>query len=104
MTPGITPETLDGVSHLYLQELSQSLKNQTFHFKPGRRIQIPKATGGTRPLTIGSPRDKIVQEAMRIVLNAIYEPVFLNNSHGFRPKRGCHTALKYLYTHFGGTT
>jgi retron-type reverse transcriptase len=103
-TPGITAETLDGVSHTYLQELSQSLKNQTFNFKPGRRIQIPKASGGTRALTIGTPRDKIVQEAMRLILNAIYEPVFLKNSHGFRPQKGCHTALKYLYTQFGSST
>jgi group II intron reverse transcriptase/maturase len=104
MTPGITPETLDGVSHTYFLELSDSIKNQTFHFKPGRRIQIPKPSGGTRPLTIGSPRDKIVQEAMRLVLNAIYEPIFLENSHGFRPGKGCHTALKYLYTKFSSST
>jgi retron-type reverse transcriptase len=104
MTPGITPETLDGVSHTYLQELSQSLKNQTFKFKPGRRIQIPKASGCSRPITILTPRDKIVQEALRLILNAIYEPVFLKNSHGFRPQKGCHTALKYLYTQFGSST
>jgi retron-type reverse transcriptase len=104
MSPGIIPETLVGVSHTYLQELSQSLKNQTFNFKPGRRIQIPNASRGTRALTIGSPRYKIVQEAMRLILNAIYEPVFLKNSHGFRPQKGCHTALNYLYSHFGSST
>jgi len=104
ITPGITPETLDGVSHTYLLELSQSIKNQTFQFQPGRRIQIPKQSGGTRPLTIGSPRDKIVQEALRLVLNAIYEPIFLENSHGFRPRKGCHTALKYIYTKFPSST
>lgn len=107
MSQGMTPETLEGVSrvsHTYLQELSQALKNQTFKFKPGRRIQIPKASGGTRPLTIVSARYKIVQEAMRFILNAIYEPVFLKNSHGFRPQKGCHTALKYLNTQFGSST
>jgi hypothetical protein len=104
MTPGITPETLDGISYEYFQELSEALRTQTFRFKPGRRIQIPKPSGGTRPLTIGSPRDKIVQEAIRIILNAIYEPIFLENSHGFRPNKGCHTALKFVYTKFKSTT
>jgi len=100
MTPGVIPETLDGISSEYLVELSKSLKNESFKFKPGRKVHIEKSTGGTRILTIAPPRDKIVQESIRMILSAIYEPVFLNTSHGFRPKRSCHTALKYVYLKF----
>ena len=65
-----------------------------------RRINIPKAYGGTRPLSFGTPRDKIIQEAMIMILEAIYEPNFSDNSHGFRPLRSCHSALKAFYTKF----
>ncbi len=101
MTPGITPETLDGISYEYLTGVAESLKDETFTFEPGRRIQIPKADGtSTRPLTIAPPRDKIVQEAMRIILSSIYEPTFKDSSHGFRNNRSCHSALKYIYVKF----
>lgn len=96
MTPGATPETLDGISKDKIMELSELLESEKFQFLPSRRILIPKASGGTRPLTIASPMDKIVQEAIRMVLEAIYEPIFNPNSHGFRPSRGCHTALKQV--------
>jgi group II intron reverse transcriptase/maturase len=65
-----------------------------------RRINLPKASGGTRPLSFGTPRDKIILEAMRMILEAIYEPNFSDNSHGFRPLRSCHSALKAFYTKF----
>lgn len=94
MTPGVLPETLDGISHDALVEISQSLKKESFTFKPSRRVQIPKANGGLRPLTIASPRDKIVQQGIKMILEAIFEPLFTENSHGFRPNRSCHTALK----------
>lgn len=94
MTPGVSPETLDGISKENFEKISRSLRDESFSFAPSRRIQIPKGSGGSRPLSIASPRDKIVQEAMRLVLEAIYEPLFLDSSHGFRPKKGCHTALK----------
>lgn len=94
MTPGVTPETLDGISREKLENLSASLRSEKFSFTASRRIQIPKASGGKRPLSIASPMDKTVQEAMRLVLEAIYEPLFLDNSHGFRPNRSCHTALQ----------
>jgi group II intron reverse transcriptase/maturase len=100
MTPGITPETLDGIDWPYFEDLSKSLKNESFYFKPGRRINIDKASGGKRPLTIAPPRDKIVQEAIKIILNSIFEPTFLDNSHGFRPNRSCHTALKFVMQKF----
>lgn len=94
MTPGVTPETLDGISKSRIESLSQSLKDESFAFSPVRRVKIPKASGGTRPLSVASPMDKIVQEAMRLVLESIYEPLFKDCSHGFRPNKGCHTALQ----------
>lgn len=100
MTPGVSPETLDGISKEKLELLLSDLLSEKFQFSPSRRIQIPKASGGERPLTIAPPIDKIVQEAMRLVLEAIYEPLFLECSHGFRPKKGCHTALKKVSQEF----
>ena len=108
MTPGVvpTPETLDGMSLEVLEDIRIQLKDESFQFKPGKRVQIPKPPAGwnTRPLTIAPPRDKIIQEALRLVLNAIYEPLFSNNSHGFRPKRGCHSALKHINQKFQAST
>lgn len=100
MTPGVTPETLDGISKEKLEILSTDLKSDKFQFSPSRRIAIPKASGGSRPLTIAPPMDKIVQEAIRLVLEAVYEPLFMDSSHSFRPNRGCHTALKKVSQDF----
>jgi group II intron reverse transcriptase/maturase len=61
----------------------------------------PKASGGEWPLTVAPPRDKVVQEVMRMILEAIFEPEFSKNSHGFRPNRSCHTALRQILTTFG---
>lgn len=94
MTQGITPTTLDGMSEEMVMEIIDSLRKETFKFQPGRRVYIPKANEGERPLTIAPPRDKLVQECMRMILEAIYEPTFSNNSHGFRPNRSCHSALR----------
>lgn len=94
MTPGINPTTLDGMSIEVISEIIESLKDGTFKFQPGRRVYIPKANGDKRPLTIAPPRDKLVQECIRMILEVIYEPSFKENSHGFRPNRSCHTALK----------
>lgn len=78
------------------------MKYGSFQFKPGR---IPKAgSTKTRPLTIAPPRDKVVQEVMRMILEVIFEPTFSINSHGFRPNRGCHTALRQVKTQFGAAT
>lgn len=102
MTPGIDKVTLDGISREVFQKIILSMKDETFQFKPGRRVNIPKANGKTRPLTVAPPRDKIVQEVMRMILEAIFEPTFSENSHGFRPDRSCHTALRQVKTQFGG--
>lgn len=93
MTPGEDGQTLDGIPKKKFKELSESLKTEKFQFKPSKRIFIPKANGKMRPLGIPTPIDKIVQKAMQMTLELIYEPIFSNSSHGFRPQRGCHTAL-----------
>jgi group II intron reverse transcriptase/maturase len=94
MVKGTDTETLDGISIKWFDRTSRSLREQTFRFRPSRRVPIPKPGGGVRYLGIGSPRDKLIQQAMRLVMEHILEPKFLDCSTGFRPKRGCHTALK----------
>lgn len=103
MTPGSDKITLDGISLRIIDRIILTMKNQSFQFKPVRREYILKPNGKTRPLGIPSPMDKLVQEAMRIILEAIYEPKFLETSHGFRPGRSCHTALKDI-SKWNGTT
>ena len=101
MTPGIDSETLDGISMGYFHRLQRELRTGAFQFRPTRRIEIPKPNGnGTRPLSIASPRDKIVQAAMQLVLEAIFDSDFSVHSHRFRPGKGCHTALKELRNTF----
>jgi len=96
MTPGIVPTTLDGMSLEELIKLRELLKSA---FSPARRLKIKKMDKrGT--LSIAPPRDKIIQEAMRIILEAIFEPTFSENSHGFRPNKSCHTALQHIYRDF----
>lgn len=104
MTPGINPTTLDGISGEVLQDIINQLRTGSFQFDPGRRVEIPKSNGKSRPLTVGNPRDKIVQEVMRMVLEAIYEPIFKDYSHGFRPNRSCHSALRQIFSKFVGCT
>lgn len=102
MTPAISPITLDGMSDEVLDKIIESLRSEKFQFSPSRRVNIPKKSGGTRPLSVGNPRDKLVQEVMRMALEAMYEPRFLDTSHGFRPNRGTHTALKHIFTRVHG--
>lgn len=79
------------------------IKENRFVFSPSRRVEIPKPNSNkTRPLTIGSPRDKIVQKAIQLILEAKWEKIFLSSSHGFRPDSSVHTALKDIYLK-GGT-
>lgn len=96
MTAGSDDETLDGFSPKVLKIITEELESERFQFKPTRREYIPKANGKMRPLGIASPRDKIVQKAIAILLELIYEQEFLDVSHGFRPKRGCLTAIKQI--------
>ena len=95
-TPGVDGQTIDGTSLTRVNELIGELRNKTFRWTPVRREYIPKGKGATRPIGIPSWRDKVVQEVLRVVLEAYYEPQFHSNSHGFRPERGCHTALREI--------
>lgn len=104
LTPGITPTTLDGFSMEWINETIQALKDESFQFTPGRRTMIPKADGSQRPLTIAPPRDKIIQEMIRMIVECVVEPTFSPDSHGFRPGRSCHTALKAIHQKFKGVT
>lgn len=98
ITPGTDGITLDGFTIRDLDQIICSLEDESFVFKPSRRVIIPKTNGKIRPLAIASPRDKIVQEAIREILNAIYDPLFIGSSHGFRQGRSCHSALKEIST------
>ncbi len=96
MTKGTTPETVDGMSLAKIDRIIASLHNETYHWTPVRRTYIPKANGKQRPLGIPPWSDKLLQEVMRLLLEAYYEPQFSVHSHGFRPGRGCHTALQEI--------
>jgi len=101
MTTGVGNDTLDGLNKEYLLRLQKKLRDGKYKFPPARRIQIPKpGKTETRPLTIASPRDKVVQKAMELVLNQHFDPLFLDSSHGFRPGRGTHTAIRQLDAKF----
>ncbi len=101
-TKGVSDDTADGFSNRYVRNLIQSLKDGTYKASPTRREYIPKRNGKLRPLGIPSFQDKLLQEAVRMILEAIYEPVFDGNSHGFRPGRSCHTALRQISSDFTG--
>jgi len=104
MTAGIDAETIDGFSTAKADMIIASLRQETYSPKPVRRTYIPKKNGKLRPLGIPSFTDKLVQEVVRMLLQAIYEPVFKDTSHGFRPERSCHTALVQIKTTCKGTT
>jgi group II intron reverse transcriptase/maturase len=93
MTKGTTDETADAMSMAKIEKIIAALKSETFRWTPVRRVAIPKKNGKTRPLGIPTWTDKLLQEVMRLLLEAYYEPQFSEHSHGFRPERGCHTAL-----------
>ncbi|MCI9588922.1 MAG: group II intron reverse transcriptase/maturase [Oscillospiraceae bacterium] len=102
MTAGTDGKTVDGMGMKRINTLIARLKDFSYQPSPARRTYIPKANGKKRPLGIPSFDDKLVQEVVRMILESIYEPTFLNTSHGFRPKRSCHTALQYVQKNFTG--
>ena len=103
MTQGVTSETVDGMSIKKIEDLIEDIRYERFQWTPVRRINIPKKNGKTRPLGIPTWNDKLVQEVIRLILEAYYELQFSNSSHGFRPKRGCHTALTIIDRTWQGT-
>jgi group II intron reverse transcriptase/maturase len=96
-TPGADGKTKKNWSEREAQRLSQDLRNGTYSPTPVRRVYIPKKSGKMRPLGIPTFSDRVAQSAVKIVLEALYEPVFMDCSHGFRPGKGCYTALASVY-------
>lgn len=101
-TKGVTDDTADGFSEIYIENIIEALKNEMYQPKPVRRTYIKKSNGKMRPLGLPVFTDKLIQEAIRMILEAIYEPIFSDYSHGFRPVRSCHTALAQIKKEFTG--
>lgn len=104
MTHGVTDETPDGMSLEKIDAIIEILRYERYQWLPARRTHIPKKNGKKRPLGMPVWSDKLVQEVIRLILEAYYEPQFSEHSHGFRPERGCHTALREIYHQWQGTT
>jgi group II intron reverse transcriptase/maturase len=104
MTPGASEETADGMSEEKISQITGLMRNERYRFSPARRVHIPKKNGKLRPLGLPSWSDKLVGEVVRLLLEAYYEPVFSDRSHGFRKRRGCHTALREINNTWTGTT
>ncbi len=102
ITPGVDEVTLDGFSEERVAAIIARLTNGTYRFQPTRRVYIPKKNGKKRPLGISSGDDKLVQEVVRIILERIYEPIFEETSHGFRPGHSPHTALTQIGDQWNG--
>lgn len=103
MTAGADGITLDGMSMERIEKLIARLRDHSYQPNPARRVYIAKKNSKKkRPLGIPSTDDKLLQEVVRMILEAIYEPTFSDNSHGFRPNRSCHTALKEISMLFTG--
>jgi hypothetical protein len=103
MTPGVTGETADGMSLDKIEAIIDALRHERYRWRPVKRIYIPKKTGKKRPLGLPTWSDKIVGEVVRMLLEAYYEPTFSDRSYGFRPGRGCHTALSEVVEVWKGT-
>ena len=104
MTPGSTQETADGMSLEKIDRIIDAMRHERYRFAPVQRTHIPKKDGKLRPLGLPTWSDKLVGEVVRLLLQAYYEPTFSDRSHGFRPGRGCHTALREVADTWTGTT
>ena len=103
MTPGVTSETADGTSLETFDTITQALRQERYQWQPARRTYIPKKNGKKRPLGMPVWSDKLLAEVMRMILDAYFDGTFSDHSHGFRPERGCHTALREIYRTWTGT-
>src|SRR5271157_2008048 len=103
MTPGASEETADGMSEEKIEQIVEAMRCERYRFAPARRTYIPKKNGKLRPLGLPSWSDKLVGEVVRLLLEAYYEPGFSDLSHGFRKRRGCHTALRKIHDTWTGT-
>ena len=104
MTPGAGEETADGMSEEKIEQITGLMRRESYRFSPARRAYIPKKNGKLRPLGMPSWSDKLVGEVVRLLLEAYYEPRFSDRSHGFRKRRGCHTALREIHNTWTGVT
>jgi Reverse transcriptase (RNA-dependent DNA polymerase) len=104
MTPGADGETVDDMSLGKIGRIIDALRCERYRFTPVKRVYIEKKNGKLRPLGLPSWSDKLVGEVIRLLLEAYYEPQFSGRSHGFRPGRGCHTALTEVAVNWTGTT
>lgn len=100
MTPGVDGQTFDAMSMERIERLIAALRDESYHPNPSKRTYIPKKNGKVRPLGIPSVDDKLVQEVVRMLLESIYEGSFEDTSHGFRPGKSCHTALRQIQNRF----
>jgi retron-type reverse transcriptase len=103
MTKGVTRETVDGMALWKIEQLIEALRQGRYHWHPTRRTFIPRKDGKQRPLGLPTWTDKLLQEVLRLILEAYYEPQMSPCSHGFRPGRGCHTALRSIAETWTGT-
>jgi group II intron reverse transcriptase/maturase len=103
MTPGVTPETVDGMSLAKIGAIIDALRAERYRWRPVKRVHIPKKSGKLRPLGLPTWSDKLVAEVVRLLLEAYYDVQFSDHSHGFRPGRGCHTALGEVVNGWKGT-
>jgi group II intron reverse transcriptase/maturase len=103
MTPGVTGETVDGMSLAKIEAIIDALRHERYRWRPVKRAYIPKKNGKQRPLGLPTWSDKLVAEVVRLLLEAYYEARFSDRSHGFRPRRGCHTALTEVVEVWKGT-
>src|SRR5215831_12099694 len=103
MTPGMTEETVDDMSTEKIASIIEAIRYERWKWTPVRRKNIPKRKGGTRPLGMPTWSDKVVQDVIRSILEAYYEPQFSRHSHGFRPNKGCQTALIDIHETWTGT-
>jgi group II intron reverse transcriptase/maturase len=102
MTPGSTPETVDAMSLEKIDAIIGLLRLERYRWTPVRRTHILKKSGKLRPLGLPTWSDKLLQEVIRSLLETYYEPQFSPHAHGFRPGRGCHTALAEITQHWRG--
>jgi retron-type reverse transcriptase len=103
MTPGVTGETADGMSLEKIGTIIDALRGERYRWTPVKRVYIPKKKGKKRPLGLPTWSDKVVAEVVRLLLEAYYDVQFSDHSHGFRPRRGCHTALDEVVRVWKGT-
>ena len=104
LTPGPDAETADGMTLGKIERIIDALRHERYRFAPVKRVYVPKKDGKQRPLGLPSWSDKLVGEVIRLLLEAYYEPQFSDCSHGYRPGRGCHTALRDVAVAWTGTS